>query len=261
MFQLDRVRVFVVFLGSKRLSAGLSWRGCARLAGPAGSAIPISAERSKAISISCYAACMPLLILSFVLSFFIVRLSSTVKQSTFSMNGLRGQARERFVSEQKFRQDADLQKATIAFIIIAKFVTAETTVKFTEVQWSQSRNICDTINAPIPDSENEKATATMRIIRFECDEDGVICVDQRTFMEVFDDFGFDTYWLNLILCSTYGSSPNANKAALCILATCIQCRTRSCGPTTLIQSSPKSCLYHENTLSIRNKSSGASYKL
>ncbi|KAH6878499.1 hypothetical protein BKA58DRAFT_436196 [Alternaria rosae] len=82
--------------------------------------------------------------------------------------------------------------------------TKETTVKLTDIHWSQTSEICDQINTPIPKNGDETATASMWLIRLERDFDGVLSIDRRTFLEIFDNFGYDPYWLSMILSSTYG---------------------------------------------------------
>ena len=120
------------------------------------------------------------------------------------MNSLRTQARARFLSEQKFKQGAELHDARISLLTVAQYTKAETTVKLTDAYGSQTSEICDQINKPIPKNGDETATASMRLISLERDFDGVLSIDQRTFLDIFDDFGFDPYWLSMILSSTYG---------------------------------------------------------
>ncbi|KAF1828509.1 hypothetical protein BDW02DRAFT_226889 [Decorospora gaudefroyi] len=122
------------------------------------------------------------------------------------MDGLRAQALQTFLSEQKFKNNADLQKICIPLVTVAKF-GAHTTVDQTDVEWLQSTGLCNKINAPVENTKKEKATAVMRLVKFDRDMDGKLRIDQQTFMQVFDDFGFDLYWLQLILCSTYGFFP------------------------------------------------------
>jgi len=121
-----------------------------------------------------------------------------------SMDGLRTQARERFLSEQRFKQDAELHDTITSLLTVTKSTKAEPLFKLTEIDWCSNKNICDEINAPIPKNDNEEATASMRLIRLELDNNGVFFIDQRTFLEIFDGFGFDPYWLDMILSSTYG---------------------------------------------------------
>jgi len=120
------------------------------------------------------------------------------------MNGLRTQARERFLLEQNFNQDIGLHDTRISLLTVAKFPKAETTVKQTEIGWSKACTFCDQINTPIPKNGNETVTASMRLVRLERDHDGVISIDQRNFLEIFDNFGFDSCWLGMIASSTYG---------------------------------------------------------
>ncbi|KAI4703511.1 hypothetical protein J4E89_010087 [Alternaria sp. Ai002NY15] len=47
----------------------------------------------------------------------------------------------------------------------------------------------------------------MRLISLERDFEGVLAIDRRTFLEIFDNFGYDPYWLGMILSSTYGFFP------------------------------------------------------
>ena len=123
------------------------------------------------------------------------------------MNSLRTQARARFLSEQKFKQGAELHDARISLLTVAQYTKAETTVKLTNVHWSQTSEICDQINTPIPKNVDATATASMRLISLERDFEGVLAIDRRTFLEIFDNFGYDPYWLGMILCSTYGFFP------------------------------------------------------
>jgi hypothetical protein len=120
------------------------------------------------------------------------------------MDGLRRQARKQFHLEQHFKQRAELCNARITLVTVAKFTKAETKLSLREVEWLHSKDVCDQINAGIPKHGNEHVTASMRMIRFERDQNGVIGIDQQTFMAVFEDCGFDAYWLNMILGSTYG---------------------------------------------------------
>ena len=120
------------------------------------------------------------------------------------MNGLRAEARQRFEAEQQFTQRENLQRTAISLVTIAKFLNSETTVRHTSVQWPSHLDICDLINAPVFDNGNEKATATMSIVKFRRNSEGILSIERPVFVNLFDDLGFDPYWLNLILSSTYG---------------------------------------------------------
>ena len=123
------------------------------------------------------------------------------------MNSLRTQARARFLSEQKFKDGAKLHDARLSLLTVAQYPKVETIVKLTDIPWSQTSEIWDQINTPIPKNGDETATASMRLIRLEREFDGVLSIDQRTFLEIFDNFGYDQYWLGMILSSTYGFFP------------------------------------------------------
>ncbi|CAN9426354.1 unnamed protein product [Alternaria alternata] len=120
------------------------------------------------------------------------------------MNGLRAEARQRFEAEQQFTQGENLQRTAISLVTIAKFLNSETTIRQTSVQWPGYLDICDLINSPVFDNVNEKATATMNIVKFRRDSEGILSIDRPAFMNLFKDLGFNPYWLNLILSSTYG---------------------------------------------------------
>ena len=94
--------------------------------------------------------------------------------------------------------------ARIALLTVAQYTKVETTVKLSGIHWFQISEICDQINTPIPKNGDETATASMRLISLERSFDGVLSLDQRTFLDIFDNSGYDPYWLSMIVSSTYG---------------------------------------------------------
>jgi len=123
------------------------------------------------------------------------------------MNSLRTDARARFLSEQKSKQGAELHDARISLLTVAQYPKVETTVNLGRIRWPQTSKICDQINKPIRKHGDATATASMRLISLERDFDGVLSIDHRTFLEIFDNFGYDPYWLGMIQFSTYGFFP------------------------------------------------------
>ncbi|KAI0846618.1 hypothetical protein F5Y00DRAFT_271908 [Daldinia vernicosa] len=120
------------------------------------------------------------------------------------MDGLRAQARQRFLQEQKFKEEnAALYGVDIPLITIARFKT-ETTFSDVKVPWIQSKRFLDRVNQPIEDSNKQSPTATLKLVKFDREIDGTLLINQQLFMEVFQDFGFDAYWLHMLLCSVYG---------------------------------------------------------
>ncbi|CAN9394087.1 unnamed protein product [Alternaria alternata] len=109
------------------------------------------------------------------------------------MNGLRAEARQRFEAEQQFTQGENLQRNAISLVTIAKFLNSETTIRQTSVQWPGHLDICDLINSPVFDNGNEKATATMNIVKFRRDSEGILSIDRPAFMNLFKDLGFNPY--------------------------------------------------------------------
>jgi hypothetical protein len=120
------------------------------------------------------------------------------------MEGLRAQARQRFLNEQMFAGDRPaMQRLNIYLVGIAKF-ESQTSFSETHVPWIYSNELPTRINKPVPMIKNESAIATLTLGKIDRQADGTMLFDQRLFMDIFDAFKFDNYWLHMLLQSIYG---------------------------------------------------------
>jgi hypothetical protein len=118
------------------------------------------------------------------------------------MDVLGAQARESFLTEQKFEEDALLQGLHISFVRVAKF--SDATLSQSQIPWLQATQLCQRLNNPVKNEHGNSAKAILTMVRFDRDLNGTLNMDSETFLDVFDDFGFHPYWLHLILHSVYG---------------------------------------------------------
>lgn len=114
------------------------------------------------------------------------------------MDGLRTQAYESFLSDQNFKDPRLPQH--LPFITVSKH---QSTTKFEQSSIS-STDIVKEINLPIDSIGNKTVEASLWIAKVDREFDGTLGVSQRAFMDMYNAFNLDLYWLHMLRCATYG---------------------------------------------------------
>ncbi|OAL48231.1 hypothetical protein IQ07DRAFT_633218 [Pyrenochaeta sp. DS3sAY3a] len=131
------------------------------------------------------------------------------------MEGLRRQAEDKFREEQKFQDNEHLRSVIIPVVSVAKFANnASPSFRDANIRWIQSDKVITHIDAPILDGNKLSANSTLKIVKFNRDIDGTLAIDLKLFMDVFNNFKLDLYWLHLVRHSVYGFFSNRKQGAL-----------------------------------------------
>lgn len=130
------------------------------------------------------------------------------------MEGLRRQAEDKFREEQKFQDNEHLRSVIIPVASVAKFANnTSPSISNANIRWLQSDKLVTQIDAPILDGNGLSANSTLRIVKFNRDIDGTLAIDLKLFMDIFNNFKLDLYWLHLVRHSVYGFFSNRKQGA------------------------------------------------
>ncbi|CZR66283.1 uncharacterized protein PAC_16184 [Phialocephala subalpina] len=117
------------------------------------------------------------------------------------MDGLRKQALERFLRDEKFKgQTLPRVSQHVPLITVSKFQTV-TTLSQSRIS---SADIHKEVNESIGPLGRETLEASLRITRVDRDFDRTLLVTQEAFMDLFNACNLDHYWLHMLRCAIYG---------------------------------------------------------
>lgn len=115
------------------------------------------------------------------------------------MDGLRYQAKRKFLSAQKLRPRPP--EETIPLVTVRKSRSGDTSMKHEDVRPAE---IIQRANQPVAGGGDAAGSASLRIAQLESDSDHAIYFDGKTFLDLYQAFDLDLCWLSLLRYSVYG---------------------------------------------------------